>query len=220
MSWWRVAKAKIRNLFSRKQGPKAEVSHKTYIIPQELRDEYLKNWNRAEITEQTRLDRGLQKVRPNYDEYRKISKQLGCSLFALICSHYREASCDLDRQILNGQPWDIKTSIVPKGEGPFNDFVESCERGFEIKPEMENPNNIIDLLHFLERWNGWGYRRRGILSPYLWAGTNLYTKGYYTSDGNYSSRAVNKQLGCATLLKGLFEEYNLSTDEKGSIIYK
>lgn len=223
MRWWRILRSRIRNLFTPKRsGPKAKVVNKTYKIPNELRAEYLRNWNRAVINDhhRYRLERGMSKVMPNMDEYKEITEEIGCSLLALICSHYREASCNFDKQILNGQRWDMKTTIVPKREGPFKNFEESCIRAFAIKPKMEFPNNISDLLHFLERWNGWGYRRRGILSPYLWAGTNLYTKGYYTSDGVYSSRAVNKQLGCATLIKGIFDELGWEVDEKGFIVGK
>lgn len=222
MRWWRIAKARIRNFFSRKSGPKAKVSNKTYILPQELRDEYLRNWNRAKINEHHKdnVQRGMDKVEPNIEEYNIVASHVDCSVHALICSHYREASCDFDRQILNGQDWDMKTTIVPKNEGPFENFEVSCKRGFAIKPKMESLTNIVDLLHFLERWNGWGYRRRGIWSPYLWSYTNLYKKGYYTSDGRYSSRAVNKQLGCASLLIALFEKYGLTTDEQGEIIAK
>lgn len=222
MRWLRIAKSKIRNFFTKDSGPKAKVVNSVYSIPQELRDEYLRNWNRAKIndSDKGKVARGLDIVRPHIEKYNEVASHIDCNIHALICSHYREAGCDFDRQILNGQAWDMKTTIVPKGEGPFESFEVSCKRGFDIKPKMEHENNIIDILHFLERWNGWGYRRRGVWSPYLWSYTNLYVKGYYTSDGKFSMNAVNRQLGCASLLIAILEEYHLTTDENGKIIPK
>jgi lysozyme family protein len=54
-------------------------------------------------------------------------------------------------------------------------------------------------------FNGLGYERKGINSPYGFAGTNLYTKGKYVSDGRYSASAVSGQIGACVIIKA-FED--------------
>ncbi|XUM22232.1 hypothetical protein ACRAVF_00975 [Bradyrhizobium oligotrophicum S58] len=57
----------------------------------------------------------------------------------------------------------------------------------------------------LEQYNGLGYARRGVPSPYVWAGTDQYRAGKYVRDGVYDSQAVDRQPGCAGLLKTMME---------------
>ena len=63
----------------------------------------------------------------------------------------------------------------------------------------------------IERYNGFGYRQNypDVLTPYLWSGTNHYTKGKFISDGKWDANAVSKQIGAAALLKILMEEENI-----------
>ncbi len=60
----------------------------------------------------------------------------------------------------------------------------------------------------LEQYNGLGYASKGLPSPYIWAGTDQYTKGKYVADHVYDPNAVDQQLGCAGLLKfmGVFSK--------------
>jgi lysozyme family protein len=41
------------------------------------------------------------------------------------------------------------------------------------------------VLHRLEGFNGYGYRKfhPNVPSPYLWSGSNHYTRGKYIADG-------------------------------------
>ena len=73
------------------------------------------------------------------------------------------------------------------------------------KKDLENKVNwseCDDSLYNIEKYNGLGYLKyRPINSPYLWSGTNHYTKGKYVADGKYSSTAIDKQLGTCAILK-------------------
>jgi lysozyme family protein len=57
----------------------------------------------------------------------------------------------------------------------------------------------------IELYNGSGYRRQGINSPYLWSGTTLYSRGKYVEDGRFSAAALDQQLGCSAILKRMIE---------------
>jgi lysozyme family protein len=61
------------------------------------------------------------------------------------------------------------------------------------------------VLYVLEGYNGFGYRSKGIRSPYLWSFSNLYEKGKYVADHQFDPNAVSKQVGSAVLLKLLSE---------------
>jgi lysozyme family protein len=150
----------------------------------------------------------VNKINENKQEYINacnfIKEKRGYSLDWRILAviHILECGGKMDRQILNGEKWSRRTSLVPKGYGPWDSFEESCLTGMDIKKKPENWT-IGETLDFLEKWNGLGYRRKGKNSPYLWSYSNHQEIGKYVSDGVYDPDAVSLQVGCAVLLKKL-----------------
>jgi len=79
----------------------------------------------------------------------------------------------------------------------------------EIEEEIERINrkinyrkeNIFETLYEVEKYNGLGYRRKGIeiASPYLWSGSKHYKKGKFVEDGKYDGRVKDKQPGVAVV---------------------
>ena len=61
------------------------------------------------------------------------------------------------------------------------------------------------MLYSFEKYNGMGYRAKGINSPYLWSYSNYYTKGKYSDDGVYDPELVSQQCGAAVLLRRMSE---------------
>jgi lysozyme family protein len=123
----------------------------------------------------------------------------------IACLHAMEASFDPTRQILNGEKWSRKTTLVPKGKGPWSTFETSCIDAFrESHWKGVDFTNIESLLQSVEKYNGIGYIFRCKASPYIWSFSNhgLGT-GKYIADGKYSSTAVSKQAGFACILKVL-----------------
>ena len=57
------------------------------------------------------------------------------------------------------------------------------------------------MLHRLEAYNGFGYRRAGRASPYLWSFSSLYNRGKFVADGKFDPNARSKQCGGAVMLK-------------------
>ena len=110
--------------------------------------------------------------------------------------HYLEAGCRFERQILNGQRWDQRTTIAPIGKGPWESWGGSTRSALA--------HRRIRGLADLEAWNGWGYAKRGVDSPYLWSGSDKGVgSGKYVADGKYDPTAVSKQIGAAVLLHRL-----------------
>jgi lysozyme family protein len=66
-------------------------------------------------------------------------------------------------------------------------------------------NSIPSILKAIEAYNGFGYTTDSvnINAPYLWSGTDKYTSGKFTSDGNYEADATDQQMGAVPIIKEL-----------------
>ncbi|MFG1454717.1 peptidoglycan-binding protein, partial [Xanthobacter sp. V2C-8] len=67
------------------------------------------------------------------------------------------------------------------------------------------PWSIPRCLFEGERFNGFGYRMRGVPSAYLWSSSNQYARGKYVADGVWSATAVDQQMGIAPLMVRLMQ---------------
>lgn len=124
--------------------------------------------------------------------------------------HYRECDNDFSRQILNGQPYESVTTLVPKGRGPWDSWEDSTrsaidERGYDEwndwQPEW--------MLRRLERHNGWGYALRNLNSPYVWAGTNHQQPGMFDEDERgswFNFKKIDQRIGGAVVVKAIIEQ--------------
>jgi len=151
----------------------------------------------------------LQDLLPRYEGF-----FVDPALLAVI--HYRECANNFNRQLLNGEEWNKRTTLVPQGIGPFGSFTESTyyavlHHGLQQYSEelMANKDNVHNALVLLEKWNGMGYAKRDKQSPYVWSGTNHGVgTGKYVADGTYSEEAVDAQCGAGTLylvMKGVLD---------------
>lgn len=176
----------------------------------EIAAEYADLWRTAEIRPEwaARINQAAARVLANRGRYEAAAASASGAIPWVIpaCAHMLECGGDFARQILNGQRWDQKTTITPKGRGPFDSWeaaaVEGLRRhGLHFVEEW----TLSRVLYALECWNGLGYRvsSRRIWTPYLWSGTNHYTAGKFTADGKYSAAAVSKQTGAAAILMWL-----------------
>lgn len=141
----------------------------------------------------------------------KVSDKIPWQLLATL--HQMECGADLNRQILNGEPWNRKTQLVPKNMGPWNSFMDSLRDAIEYKfPRYTVEWTLPFCLFFIEQWNGWGYFNRGVQSPYLWAGTNHGEGvGKFVADGKYDRTAKSSQLGAAAILEALMAAEGMPT---------
>ena len=144
--------------------------------------------------------------KPRYEAVSKALKEKGYDIpwEFIAVAHNRESNGDFTTYLGNGQKLTKKTTIVPKGRGPFSTWEEGAIDALLYAPPYAAKNkdwSIGGILTKLEEYNGLGYATKGIPSPYLWAGTNQYVKGKYVADGKYDPNHVDTQLGCAGLLR-------------------
>ena len=174
------------------------------------------------------------KLRENYSEkkstlYKKIRTSMalygaaesvsGVPARLIIAIHSKESSSNFNCNLHNGQPLNMVTTIVPKGRGPFKTWGESAIDALKMKQRLID--TILDddgkvwtnkaMLWFAEAWNGFGYRKHGINSPYLWAGTTAYEKGGYSRDGDFDHFHVVKNIGIAPLITNMEMEMEFNT---------
>ena len=173
----------------------------------EFRDEAMKLWEGMRFNS---LD-----FSPSITPYAEVEKRTGVPDVVIAAIHGLESGGDFNTHLHNGDPLTERTTHVPRGrpkdgEPPFNWVDSACDALTTRWVDWSIPG----MLYFLERYNGWGYRQHGINSPYIWSGTNQYTKGKYVSDGHFDSRAVSKQVGAARVLEELVDRWYWNTPPK------
>ncbi len=173
-----------------------------------LQEANTKRWNAMRIP----ADNGpafkdaADRITANKDVYKDIEKETGVPWWFIGVVHLRESNLDMKTNIANGQRYDRKTTIVPEGRGPFKSFKEAAIDALVNCGPYAAKNkdwSVGGALTLLEKYNGLGYYNKGVPSPYIWAGTDQYVSGKYVADGVYSPTAVDKQLGCAGVIKFL-----------------
>lgn len=124
-------------------------------------------------------------------------------LIAII--HYLECNLNFNCYLGNGQPFNQRTTIVPKGRGAFKSFEEGAKDAIELQGlDKVTDWSMGNVLYILEGYNGYGYTKyHGINSPYIWSGSNHYDSGKYIFDGTFKPDVVSSQIGAAILLKKL-----------------
>lgn len=142
-------------------------------------------------------------------EYEKIQAAVGLDWWVIGAIHGIEGSFNWTRILHNGQPLGMVTTIKPIGLGPFSTWGEAAINALvRHGAHKEFDWSIESILQFAERYNGLGYLRRypKVMSPYLWASTNLETKGKYISDGVFDENAISSQVGVAAVAQLLTRE--------------
>jgi lysozyme family protein len=125
--------------------------------------------------------------------------------------HMMEASGSFNCHLHNGDSLANQTVCDPKGRpvlpplagiGKPYTWQESARDALTMENyDKMHEWTVTRMLARMEAYNGFGYRKRGIYSPYVWSGTNHYTAGKYVADGHFDSQVVSKQVGAAAMVK-------------------
>lgn len=151
-----------------------------------------------------RLDINVDKIKAGTNRYVSVSAQTNIPWYIVGVIHLMECDCRFDCHLHNGDPIGKKTVNVPKGRPLLKhwEWEDSAVDALQIDAlDTWNDWSIGGTLYKLEAYNGFGYRNRGIVSPYLWSGTRHYVRGKYRADGKWDSKLVSQQVGAALILK-------------------
>jgi lysozyme family protein len=138
------------------------------------------------------------------DRYKAVEKRTSVPWFFIGLCHMREGNFNFGTYLGNGQSINRVTTIVPIARGPFASFEDGAVDALKFQGLVNITDWTLERIAFcLEGFNGFGYRSKGVNTPYLWAGTNRYTSGKYVADHVFDPAAVDKQLGSMAVLSKL-----------------
>lgn len=150
--------------------------------------------------------------RQNRKRYENVSAATNVPAELIAALHWRESSADFKTYLHQGDPLGRPAVNIPNDIPVFYeweeaaihalsmDYHKSRQEDLEITADTKNPNALAS---YAETYNGLGYYNQGMPSPYVYAGTDQYVSGKYTSDGRYSHNAVDRQLGVMPMLGAL-----------------
>lgn len=184
-----------------------------------LKDDYAACWDNMEINpgKLTAVRAAAAKILAGRAKYEELEKKTNVPWYFIGLVHLRESNCNFARHLHNGDPLTARTRHVPanrpiKGQAPFT-FEESSIDALTLMGYTKITNWSIERIAFsFEKYNGFGYRARGVNSPYLWASSNQYVKGKFISDGaaGWRPNVVDVQLGAMTVLKELLNQVSVA----------
>ena len=147
-------------------------------------------------------------ISANRSRYEQVGAALGIPWYFIAAIHGLESSFNFETHLHNGDPLTARTVHVPaghprSGQPPFT-WIDSAIDAMRLKDFDGLADwSIGTTLDRLERYNGLGYRNRGLPSPYLWSYSNHYEKGKFVADRVFDPEAVSKQCGAAVTIKRL-----------------
>lgn len=156
------------------------------------------------------VDRLVDQVAAGMPRYRAVAAETGVGWHVIAALHLLEAGLDWRAHLHNGDPLTRRTRRVPEGRPSAGSPPFTWEESAADALHLHSLHRWTDwsvggTLYVLERFNGWGYRRRRphVLSPYLWSFSRHYTTGKFVADGRFDPRATSQQCGAAVLLRAL-----------------
>jgi lysozyme family protein len=177
-----------------------------------LEKEYSDLFNRCEIAfdKMTEVEGVVQRILNFQNRYEPVAAQSTVPWYVMAVIHNMECSLDFSEHLHNGDPLTRRTVNVRAGrpktsQPPFAWDVSALDAleydGFTSWSDW----SIGGICYKLEGYNGWGYRKHNINSPYLWSYSNLYTSGKFIADNQWSDTAVSRQCGAAVILRRMSE---------------
>lgn len=142
----------------------------------------------------------------NYDE---VAEKTGIPIPFMATSFEREASSNFLRSPAQGDRWNAVSVNVPRGRGPFANWVDAALDAYHINGlDAVGKENWTWALccYYGEVFNGFGYRDyHHEHSPYVWGGSNIQESGKYTSDNRFNATVWDTQLGIIPMMKRMIE---------------
>ncbi len=182
-------------------------SHKFGVIRDEYASLFASARARPEHTET--LTWHFEAIKKFRTRYEALSKDTGVPWYFIGAIHGLEASFNFRAHFHNGDfPLSRRTRQVPAGRplvwGPPSDWEASAKDALKLLGFTNQSDWSLErMLYRLEAYNGFGYRQRGVASPYLWSFSSHYERGKFVSDGKWSPNARSQQCGAATVIKVL-----------------
>lgn len=163
---------------------------------------YAQEWDRMVINTSRR--QGFEELAgyaiTHKTEYQHVEAATGVPWAMVAVIHRREGDGNFSTYLGNGQSLRIRTTMVPRGRGPFPNFQAGALDALKIDGLTDVRDwRLEKQLFWLTGFNGWA-TVYGFKSPYIWGGTNIQVAGKFVRDGVYDPHVWDTQPGCAPLL--------------------
>lgn len=168
---------------------------------------YRNLWKSMKVTRVEACERAAKTILAGRDKYLAVERKTGVPWFFVGLLHMRESSCNFAGVLHNGEHiigTGRKTRLVPEGRGPFVSWEEAAIDALRLKDLHAITAWPVERIGYeSERFNGFGYIKYNVNSPYVWAGSQHYLRGKYVRDGLFDTSHVDQQLGTMPVLKAL-----------------
>lgn len=178
----------------------------------EIADEYISIFEAAQLSNDklSLIDKLCTKLVSFRSTYEGVGRPLNIPWYFIGVIHSLESNFNFATHLHNGDSLTHRTIRVPSGrpsaevaDPPFA-WTTSAIDALRLKEFHTKTNwSLAFQLFRLERYNGFGYRNRGLATPYLWSFSDRYIKGKFVRDGVFDKNEVSKQCGSAVLIKRL-----------------
>lgn len=143
----------------------------------------------------------------HHARYEAVSAKTNIPAKLIAALHWRESSGKFDTYLHQGDPLGRPAVHVPRNIPVFYKWEDAAVHALNSKKGTANAlgmdastTDFESIATYAEAYNGLGYQSRGVASPYVYSGTNQYSKGKFVSDGKYSATAKDKQLGVLAMV--------------------
>lgn len=175
-----------------------------------LRDEYAAWYADCEVRSERRGEVAyyVRRLRQGQPTYAQLGAELSIPWAFIGVIHALECGFNFTTHLHNGDPLGARTVRVPAGRPlagtpPFTWSQSARDALMQKGYHQIDDWSVAHMLYLLERYNGMGYRRRGVPTPYLWSFSNVYEKGKFVADGRFDAEAVSRQCGAVPMLKAV-----------------
>lgn len=170
-------------------------------------------WAGMEVTSQKAdIDVMARRIIKGKETYLKVQAKTSVPWWVIGLLHFRESGCSFTKHLHNGDSLKRRTVRVPAGRPPgpvpaggFDWVTSACDALRYQKLDKVNVWTVERVGYYAMLYNGTGYAMYGRTNPYLWGGTNGYTKGKYVRDHVYDPNVVDQQVGVMPVMKRLSE---------------
>lgn len=155
------------------------------------------------------LDYVCRVAQANESVYTRVTVKTGVPWPLIAAIHFRESGQNFKLHLHNGDPLFARTTHVPAGrptlgEPPFS-WVDSAIDALSDRT-LPDEWSIPASLAFIEKYNGLGYQKRSVNTPYLWDYTDKYVAGLYVADGSFDPTKQEDRPGVVAILKKLSDK--------------
>lgn len=156
----------------------------------ELAPEYAHDLAILQVTKPTEVDAIARRLIGGnaIPQYSAVQHALGIPIAWQAPTCERESGADFRCTPANGQPWNERTTEVPRGRGPYDSWYAAAIDTWHNVDHIDDNSAPWSMPYAMWKWeiqNGFGYRAHGRRSPYVVGGTNLQQIGRYDRDSHF-----------------------------------